>query len=407
MSNGNGKALPTDAFLPQGIEEDEEEFDYVGEVARFDGNDELLSAGFSPAASPLESTAAEAESARDLSPASPAPPGVAALDEQRDIASREVGTTNMERPPDSKDSDSSAGSSGPQAQYAVKTAKGADRPRPGRKWLVGVLIAAILAFGGSLGFWLWPFGDLASALASVLPSNSEIAAATPEVPAPAEMPAPQSLPVHSPLDDLAQQPNVSDENFQVLQQNETHGDIGVSSSDETPAVDVTSVQSVPENQQDAAPLAIAVERLEGIESLLAGLNDRLGLLEQSQRELVDRAESESSNPELVNETPVDAASQRQTALNDARNPVRAEIEKCNAEGKSLIESLVPMQMAAHEGADGRRWIRVLAPNWRRDLTSGDRLPLRGPGELRVWVDGAGVFGVVNLPGSAPCRMEWK
>ena len=101
-----------------------------------------------------------------------------------------------------------------------------------------------------------------------------------------------------------------------------------------------------------------------------------------------------------------SGSEDQPPLLAPSSPKRALIAACESEGNAVIARLGALRMAAHEGADGRRWIRVIGPNWRRDLAAGGRLPLGNPGEARVWVDEEGVFGVVKVAGQAPCRVMW-
>ena len=420
--NGNGKDPSADAIFPTGIEEDEEDFDFVGENARFDGNDELLPPGFSAASDPLNSTPGQLGATSDVNPAGPAPGAVAALDEDPASAKAAASPAEVARARDTKEPKRDKATSAPQTSDAVETPQAAARPRPRRRWLVGVLITAILACAGSLGYSQWPFGNPVSAMASFVTSESEIAATSAEVPtaqplpATQSFPAAQSLPGDPPLEilngqpnPLGEQPNALGESLQAFEQNGTGDVIGASAGDGSDPFDVAVVQLLDYYQQDAAFLAMAVEQLEGIESLLTGLSERLDLLEENQRELEVAARTDSGSPKSppAMNTSVDVVAEKPPELIAARDPLRAEIGKCGAEGRSVIESLGRMQMAAHEGADGRRWIRILGPHWRRDLTSGDRLPVGSPGEARVWVDGEGVFGVVSLPGRAPCRVEWK
>ena len=430
--NGNGKDPSADAVFPTGIEEDEDDFDFVGENAQFDGNDELLPPGFSAASDPLNSTLGELGATSDVNPAGPAPGAVAALDE--DTASARPATRPAEeaRARESKESKHDKASSEPRTAEAVRTRQTADaldtpqaaaRPRPRRRWLVGVLITAILACAGSLGYAQWPFGNPVPALISFVTSKSEIATASAEVPAAQSLPSsPQSLPAAQSLPGdpsteifngqpnlIDEQPNALGENLQAFQQNGTGDVIGAFPSDGSAPFDVMAAQLLEYYEQDTEVLAMAVEQMEGLESLLMGLHERLDHLEKNQRELEDAARTDSGSPKSppAMDNSVDVVAEKPSELIAARVPLRADIGKCGAEGRSVIESLGRMQMAAHEGADGRRWIRILGPHWRRDLTSGDRLPVGSPGEARVWVDGAGVFGVVSLPGRAPCRVEWK
>ena len=203
------------------------------------------------------------------------------------------------------------------------------------------------------------------------------------------------------------QPTATGDNRKAIQQSGTADESGALPVKGLLREDAYPVQGVLGYQQEIAIPAEFSERLEGIESLLTRLNERLNLMEANQRELVQKSESSSAEAQLVKNTSVDVASDGQSGLQDATDPVRSEIAECSAKERAVVDSLGAMQMAVREGADGQRWIRILGRHWRRDLISGDLLPLGNPAEARLWVDGAGVFGVVSLPGDAPCRIEWE
>ena len=93
-------------------------------------------------------------------------------------------------------------------------------------------------------------------------------------------------------------------------------------------------------------------------------------------------------------------------------PLRSRIGPCGEEGRAVASRLGAVRVAAFEGADGVRWARFISAGgtgrkgWRRDIRSGGRLPVGHSGDLRVWVDEAGVYGVVEIPDSSPCLILW-
>ena len=144
--------------------------------------------------------------------------------------------------------------------------------------------------------------------------------------------------------------------------------------------------------------------LEESQSFLAALNDRPRPLKEEQQAALPSTTAAGTEGANLNR-PNDSG--QEPFLLAPGLPRRALIAACGSEGQAVIERLGELRMAAHEGADGHRWVRVIGPNWRRDLAAGDRLPIGSPGEARVWVDEEGVFGVVKLAGQTPCRVMWE
>lgn len=406
MSNGNGRDPAMDSLIPQAIDEDEEEFDYLGVSAQFDGNDEVLPAGFPAAAPSVEPEASKPASTLDSNMTDHDTDRTAAPGDGLDSADSEANSPQVSMAQDSKDSDSLSRRSNTDADGPAETAV---QPQPRRSWLHLLATTAVIVLAGGTGYWLWPFDNLASTLAGVLASAPETASVSaPETASvsPAES-APHPASADSPLGPLGERLNALSEDLQAIRDDGTREDLDNFLGDGSLHVVPAATQELSLSEQETGALAIVVQRMEGIESLVTGLDERLSFLEKNQRELEDRLESDSAEVPVETEKPADAAPEQSPGPLGGLDPVRSEIEECSSEGLSVIESLGPIQMAAHEGADGRRWTRVIGPHWRRDLASGDRLPVGNPGEARVWVDNVGVFGVVELPGGAPCRVEWE
>ncbi len=430
MGNGNGKDQSADTRMEHGFEEDEEEFNLPDSVGNYNEDEEVIPMR---AASPL-SVAEPAGAGPKHGPISePAPGGSharggmqAPVKEVQLSGVQERNSVHAELGPDteigavgSKPSETQAGSSGEQADLAQE-------PRRRRRWPRNVLIAAILMAAAGAGYWFWPFGELAPALAGVFfqqpePGTTNLTEAewapTPDQP---------------PLGILGKRLDALSRDIAALESDGAPEDINAFLGDQAlgnfhPATQPSAeLASLPPEPADLSPgeagaTGVANARLEEIESLLAGLTERLIFLEEERREIPKSAPAPADISTPVMQEPEDAAALATTILPEVRatlpeiqpallaesEPARASIAECGADERAVVEPLGVLQVAAHEGADGRRWARVIGPRWRRDLVSGERLPIGNPGEARMWVDEVGVFGVVELPGRAPCRVLWE
>ena len=464
MDNGNGRDHSAEALMAPGFEEDEEEFDLPGNVGNSNEDEEVIPIGM---ASPLAAGEPALEDRRQAPVSEPtlagshaggaiqaegwqaaplkAPESAAYSSGKHGPANevqlsgvRERDSVHAEMPPDSEFGIPDPKPSGTQAGSRGKQTDTVGNPRRRRRWLWSVLVIAILAPAVGAGYWFWPFGNLVPVLASFLSQQPEPATANSTEAESAPTPDQPTLGI------LGERLDALGRDIESLGNDGTREDINAylgdqSSWDSDPAVqdgaegpqDQTAAQpsaelaaltpelsAFPPREAGAAGKANA--RLEEIESLLAGLTERLIFLEEERREMKKSAQAPSEISMPVMHDPEDATlpaptilpeiratlPEIQTTLSTESKPVRASIAECGADERAVVEPLGVLQVAAHEGADGRRWARVIGPRWRRDLSSGERLPVGNPGEARMWVDEVGVFGVVELPGRPPCRILW-
>ena len=294
-----------------------------------------------------------------------------------------------------------------QAAIAGEKPEITEKPRSRAKRVRTLSIVAIAMLAAGCGYLKWPFGELFArpAIASITQSES---ASSPSGVAALTPPPDQPLMEH-----LGKQINALSEEIEALKGDGTREDINaflgdpsqtaINSAAQDDAGRVKEQPGAAARPESAAASTVAAQ-LEGIESLLAELNSRLVGLEEDLHKRAESTIAVFDTSQAALKPPADRASEGLTGLVQGRKPVRAEIAACDADGQAVIEPLGAMQMAAHEGADGRRWVRVIGPDWRRDLASGERLPVGSPGEARLWVDKAGVFGIVEFPGRRPCRL---
>ena len=143
--------------------------------------------------------------------------------------------------------------------------------------------------------------------------------------------------------------------------------------------------------------------LEEFRSLLANLDKRLLSLEQTRNAPGDTANGEQpSRADRGGGAGMDS----QAVTAPAGVPDRLQIPLCGPEGWAAVNRLGTLRLAAHESDQGERWVRVIGANWRGDLSNGARIPVGIAGEARVWVDEAGVFGVVAFDGQQGCLIDW-
>ena len=466
MDNGNGKDHSAEALMAPGFEEDEEEFDLPDNVGNSNEDEEVIPIGV---ASPLAAGEPALEDRTQAPVSEPTPAGShvgdamhaegwqaaplkapesaahssgkhAPANEVQLSGVQERDSVQVEMSPDAEIGIPDPKSSSTQAGSSRKQTDTVGKPRRRRRWLRSVLIIAILAPAAGAGYWFWPFGDLAPALASFLSQQSEPATANSTEAESAPTPDQPALGV------LGERLDVLSRDIEALDSDGTREDINAylgdqSSRDSDPAANdgAESPQDQPAAQSsaelaalmpgpsasapsEAGALGKSNARLEEIESLLAGLTERLIFLEEGRREVAKSAQAPADISTSVMLEPQDTATLAATNLPEIRatfpeiqptlpmpaesEPARASIAECGADERAVVEPLGVLQVAAHEGADGRRWARVIGSRWRRDLDSGERLPVGNPGEARMWVDEVGVFGVVELPGRPPCRVLW-
>ena len=159
-------------------------------------------------------------------------------------------------------------------------------------------------------------------------------------------------------------------------------------------VDETSVGS---------EVGLTNRELEEFRSLVANLDKRLLGLEQTGNAPGDTANGEQpSRADRGSGEGTDS----QAVTASAGVPDRLQIPSCGPEGWAVVNRLGALRLAAHESDQGERWVRVIGANWRGDLADGARIPVGIPGEARVWVDEAGVFGVVTIDGHQGCLIDW-
>lgn len=434
MANGNGKDSSADAMIARGFEEDEEEFNYSDNVGKYNEDEEVIPPGVSPPFQAAEPTTTESEHA----PVSNAETGGAQAGSDRPADTLEVGNLSGAAPDSASGHAVTEGNhqtvvaggdslrdvkqpgagipheapkpAAKQAASVVEKAEIAEKPRSRVRWLRVVLIIATVMLAAGFGYWKWPFGELFAwpAIASITQAESATS--------PAGDTAPTPPPDQPPMEPLGERLNALIEEIEAFEGDGSREDINAFLGDPSqeafnsaPQDGMSEVQDQPggAGPGESAAVSIAAAQLEGIESLLTGLHDRLGRLEEEQRELAQSAKAVFETSRPAHKPPANAAAEEQTGLAQGSDPVRAGISQCGADGQAVIKPLGAMQLAAHEGADGRRWVRVIGSGWRRDLASGDRLPVGSPGEARLWVDEAGVFGVVDLPGRPPCRLLLK
>ena len=456
MGNGNGKDHSADALMAGGFEEDEEEFNLPDNIGNSNEDEEVIPlraasplaaaepAGAEPThgaiseSAPGGSHAGGGMQAQGSQAAPERPPELAAYSPGRQAPANDVQRSGVQERDSvhaemAPDAEIGAADSRPSSAQAGRTGEQADnveKPRRPRRWLRSVLIIAILAPAAGAGYWFWPYGDLAPALASFLSQQPEPATANSTEAVSAPTPDQPTLGV------LGERLDVLSRDIEALDSDGTREDINAylgdqSSRDSDPAGnDGAESPDQPAAQSSAEPAALmpgpsasapseagapgkSNARLEEIESLLAGLTERLIFLEEGRREVAKSAQAPVDISTSVMLEPQDTATLAPTILPEIRatlpaesEPARASIAECGADERAVVEPLGALQVAAHEGADGRRWARVIGSRWRRDLDSGERLPVGNPGEARMWVDEVGVFGVVELPGRPPCRVLW-
>ena len=464
MGNGNGKDHSADALMAGGFEEDEEEFNLPDNIGNSNEDEEVIPlraasplaaaepAGAEPThgaiseSAPGGSHAGGGMQAQGSQAAPERPPELAAYSPGRQAPANDVQLSGVQERDSvhaqmAPDAEIGAADSRPSSAQAGRTGEQADnveKPRRPRRRLRGVLITATLVAAAGVGYWQWPFGDLAPALASFFSQQPEPATANSTEAESAPTPDQPTLGV------LGERLDVLSRDIEALDSDGTREDINAylgdqSSRDSDPAGDdgAESPQDQPAAQSSAEPAALmpgpsasgpseagalgkANARLEEIESLLAGLTERLIFLEEERREVANSTQAPADISTSVMLEPQDTATLAATILPEIHatlpeiqptlpaesEPARASIAECGADERAVVEPLGVLQVAAHEGADGRRWARVIGSRWRRDLDSGERLPVGNPGEARMWVDEVGVFGVVELPGRPPCRVLW-
>ena len=255
----------------------------------------------------------------------------------------------------------------------------------------------VLSVGGSLvavlGYWQLPFRSPAS----------ETRVAVASSPAPAS--PVEALPSYSPAATLAPE-TVEQEPAGALQErveriagdldelNRNGGLLG-------PRGGVPAVEGMPVGPAPSGS-GISPAQWEEVQGILERMEQRMAFIEQEQRNLADAAKAAFEMPRPVLEPTAPLGSEEKPRA----APLRARLADCEGDALVFVRQLGVVRMAAREGVDGRRWVRILADAWRSDVAAGDRLPVGGPGEARVWVDQAGVFGVVEMPGHGPCRVTW-
>ena len=464
MDNGNGKDHSAEALMAPGFEEDEEEFDLPDNVGNSNEDEEVIPIGVaSPMAAgepsledrtrapvseptPAGSHAGGAMRAESWQAAPLKAPESAAYSSGRHAPANEVqlsgvqerDSVHVEMPPGAEIGLPDPKPSGTQAVSSGKRTDTAGKPRRRRRWLRSVLTIAILAPAVGAGYWFWPFGNLAPVLASFLSQQPEPATANSTEAESAPTPDQPTLGI------LGERLDALSRDIESLGSDGTREDINAYLGDQSsrdsdpPAQDGAEGPQDPPATQPSAELAAltpelsafppreagaagkANARLEEVESLLAGLTERLIFLEGERREMTKSAQAPAGASTPVMPEPEYAATLAPTILPEIAatlpaiqpvlpaesEPARASIAECGADERAVVETLGVLQVAAHEGADGRRWARVIGSRWRRDLDSGERLPVGNPGEARMWVDEVGVFGVVELPGRPPCRVLW-
>ena len=276
-----------------------------------------------------------------------------------------------------------------------ETAKAEGR-RPARSvWQRAMVFTVGGALIAALGYWQWPYRS---------PASDTTVAVTP-APAPALPPAGSVAPSFPPAATLAPQPEAQAPPTSLEQRVERiAGDLDtlnrggglLGPGGGAPVMEETAVGSTPSDS------GISAAQWEEVRATLERMEQRMALIEQEQRALTDAAKTVFETPRPV----LDWSGAPGSAEKPRAAPLRARLADCKDDALAFVEQLGPVRMAAHEGVDGRRWVRILSEAWRSDVASGDRLPVGGPGEARVWVDQAGVFGVVEMPGHGPCRVTW-
>ena len=272
-------------------------------------------------------------------------------------------------------------------------ARGPSR-RPRLIWSVPLALVAILL--GGLGFWFSYSGESrpvfnTSDAAVIL--ASEIA-----------YPAPTRTSDEPPNEDIGDRLQALSEDIEELksQSQRVIADISLFREISSALPAQSELQQGAEKPKATIDAGTAHPGLDRFRSDLAGLDKRLTRLEQ--RGAAVFAGAGEAADAIVALSDRDSGMSRPPTAAEAVPSNRASLPVCGPEGRAVIQQMGELRMAAHEGENGQRWVRIIGEDWRGDLVEGERLPFVSAGAARVWIDEQGVFWVIELGGHQSCRL---